>query len=61
MGAKGARHFMGSKGTEENFCPFCTPTLSLNPTLILTPTLALSLVLTMIEYWDQAGGGRNMV
>ena len=55
------------------FCPLCTPTLSLNPTpsllvtlhltLPLTQTLTstLALTLTRIEYWDRAGGGRNIV
>ena len=48
-----------------------TPTLYLNPTLTLTPTptlnllltlhLTLPLTLTRIEYWDRAGGGRNIV
>ena len=50
-----------------------TPTLSLKPTLTLTPTSTLSLVLTLylalplplalttIEYWDRAGGGRNII
>ena len=63
-----------SKG---KFCPLCTPTLSLNPTrtLTLTPTPTLILVLTLhlplslalpltqtrIEYWDRAGGERNIV
>ena len=52
------------------FCPLCTPTLSLNPTLTLTPTPTLSLLLTLhvtlpltlikTEYWDRAGGGKNV-
>ena len=54
---------------EGNFGSLCSPTLSLNPTLTLTPTRALRLVLTLplpllltrIEYWDRAGGGRNIV
>ena len=49
------------KPPKGKFCPLCTPALSLNPTLTLTPTQALNLVLTRIEYWDRAGGGRNIV
>ena len=59
------------KPPEGKFCPLCTPTLSFNPTLTLTPTPTLSLVLTLrlplplpltrIEYWDRAGGGKNIV
>ena len=49
------------KAPEDNFCLLRTPTLSLNLTLTLTATPTLSLVLTGTEYWDQAGGGRNIV
>ena len=59
------------KVPEGKFCPLCTPTPSLNPTPTLTPTPTLSLVptlplpptltLTRIEYWDRAGGTRNII
>ena len=72
MGAKGAQRSKGNKAPEGNFVHFA---LSLNPTLTLTPTPTLSLILhlhlpitlnltltlTRIEYWDRAGGGRNIV
>ena len=64
------------KPPKGKFCPLCTPALSLNPTLTLTHTPTLSLLLTLhltlplplplplalikTEYWDRAGGGRNI-
>ena len=34
---------------------------TLHPNTILMPTPTLSLTLTKTEYWDRAGGGRNIV
>ena len=65
MGAEGARRSMGNKGARRKFLSTLHPNTILKPYLdpnthpILT--LHLPLALTRIEYWDRAGGGRNIV
>ena len=41
--------------------PSGIPTLTLTPPPTLSLPLPLALALTKIQYWDRAGGGRNIV
>ena len=70
MGTKGAqRKFLSlctpTLSSNPTLTPMPTATLSLVLTLHLPlplpRTLTLALTLTRIEYWDRAGGGRNIV
>ena len=76
MGAKGARRSMGTKAARRKVLstllsntilkPNPDPNTHPNPQPSPNPTpiplaLPLALTLTTIEYWDRAGGGRNIV
>ena len=70
MGAKGAQCSMNTKGALRKIFSTLHPNTTLKPnldssahppTLSILLTLHLTLTLTRIEYWDRAGGGRNIV